>query len=141
MNLEITTIYDGKMPNVQLPNPGLYTSIGEEGIRKMISDHYDLLVKSKIAAMFPDNEEALNMAKQRSADFFIQIMGGRRYYEERRGNPMLRKRHMPFPIDMEARIEWLSCYREVLLQIDAPELYIQSYWNYLDKFSLWMMNR
>lgn len=141
MEFKITTEYDGRMPEVTLPGSGLLQDLGEEGIRAMVNNHYDLLVQSPIKDMFPPNSEALAIAKQKSADFFIQIMGGTRYYEQRRGNPMLRKRHMPFPIDMEARIVWLECYREVLSKLNAEEQHLIAFWIYLDKFSLWMMNR
>ena len=141
MNFEITTTYDGKMPDVQLPNKSLLSEIGEEGVRKMIAMHYDLLADSSIKALFPPKGKALEMAKKRSADFFVQILGGHPYYQENRGNPMLRKRHMPFPIDMNARIVWLECYQEVLKATKAEPATIASFWNYLDKFSLWMMNR
>lgn len=141
MNLTITTEYNGQMPEVQLPGPSLLNAVGEEGIRNMISNHYDLLVKSKIAHMFPPNPEALEMAKKRSADFFIQIQEGHPHYRENRGNPMLRKRHMPFPIDMDARVEWLRCYQEVIVELGVSEDVVKPFWNYLNKFSLWMMNK
>jgi hemoglobin len=141
MNLNITTEYDGKMPDVTKPNSEILRTLGEDGIRNMISQHYDLLVQSEIKDIFPEkNSKALEFAKQKSADFFIQIMGGQNYYTQNRGNPMLKKRHMPFPINMEARIVWLKNYREVITQLQLPDSLKLSLWNYLDKFSLWMMN-
>lgn len=140
-NYIITKDYNGERPRVTMPNPEFLRFLGEEKFRALISRHYDLLIESDIKHLFPENKEALNAAKSRSADFFIQIMGGPEYYKQNRGEPMMKKRHMPFAIDMKARIVWLECYRLALLEIDdLPDHLAVSYWNYLDNFSLWMMN-
>ncbi len=47
---------------------------------------------------------------------------------------------MPFKITAEGRVEWLNCYKRVLEKLDLPENVIQSFWNYLDIFSKWMIN-
>ena len=106
----------------------------------MVSDHYDLLSKSEIKHLFPRIDEALDKAKQRSSDFFIQICGGHPYFNENRGKPLLAKRHAPFAITPAARIVWLKCYQQVLSKLDLPEEIIQSFWNYLNVFSVWMVN-
>ena len=127
-------------PAVTIPSPEFLKVLTEEGIRKMVSDHYDLLSKSEIKHLFPRIEEALDKAKQRSSDFFIQICGGHPYFNENRGKPILAKRHAPFAITSEARIVWLKCYQEVLSKLDLSEEILQSFWNYLNVFSFWMVN-
>ena len=106
----------------------------------MVSDHYDLLSQSEINNLFPRIDEALEKAKQRSADFFIQICGGHPYFNENRGKPLLVKRHAPFQITPEARKVWLKCYQQVLSDLNIQEEIIQSFWNYLNIFSFWMVN-
>lgn len=140
MDFSISQFEFGQRPPVTLPSPKLLEKLTEEGIRKMVSDHYDLLSKSEIKHLFPRIEEALDKAKQRSSDFFIQICGGHPYYNENRGKPMLARRHTPFAITPAARIEWLKCYQQVLSKLDLPEELIQSLWNYLNVFSFWMVN-
>lgn len=137
----ITTDFDGNLPKITLPNPEFYNYLGEESFRALVSRHYDLLVESSIKDLFPTHERALAAAKSHSADFFIQLMGGPEYYKENRGEPMMRKRHLPFKIDMAARIVWLQCYQIALNELEnVPAQYVQSYWDYLDQFSLWMIN-
>jgi hemoglobin len=130
----------GQRPPVSIPTPEFLKLLSEEGIRKMVSDHYDLLSKSKASHLFPRIEEALDKAKQRSSDFFIQICGGHTFYTQNRGRPMLAARHSPFAINQEARIVWLECYIEVLSKLDIPEPVMQSFWDYLNTFSFWMVN-
>jgi len=140
MELKIEKMPFGLRPNKYQPDLKLYDHLGEEGVRKMVSMHYDLLAKSSVNHLFPTNEVALDAAKERSADFFVQRLGGPDYYNQHRGNPMLVRRHMPFKITPEARIVWLECYREVLTQLDVPEELILSFWNFLHDFSNWMVN-
>lgn len=140
MKYKISTYINGDRPKVLLPDREILKHLGEEGIRKIVSDHYNLVHQSEISHLFPKNAEALEQAKLRSSDFFIQIMGGPTYYKENRGAPMMTRRHAPFKITPEARIVWLNCYQEVFRSLELPENLKQSYWDYLDKFSMWMVN-
>jgi len=140
MDFSITQFEFGQRPGVTIPSPEFLEILTEEGIRKMVNDHYNLLSQSEIKTLFPQINEALDKAKQRSSDFFIQICGGHTYYNENRGKPLLVKRHAPFAITSEAREVWLKCYIQVLSKLDLPENLIQSFWNYLNVFSFWMVN-
>lgn len=140
MDFQITHYEFGERPPVILPSPQLLELLGEAGVRQMVSDHYDLLSKSEIKHLFPRIEEALDKAKQRSSDFFIQILGGHPYFNENRGKPMLARRHAPFSITPDAREVWLKCYIQVLSRLNIPDEVLKSFWNYLNVFSFWMVN-
>ncbi|MCY1720627.1 hypothetical protein OU798_09755 [Prolixibacteraceae bacterium Z1-6] len=140
MEFEISTYFPGVKPAVTLPSKQMFVLLKEEGMRKMVSDHYDLLAVSSIKDLFPKNPIALEKAKEHSADFFIQICGGPDYFNQNRGKPQLNRRHLPFKITAEARIEWLNCYKQVLSNLDLPNEIKLSFWNYLDVFSKWMVN-
>jgi len=140
MNFSITEFDLGQRPAVTIPSPEFLNLLTEIGVRQMVSDHYDLLSKSGISPLFPSTETALDKAKQNSADFFIQICGGPSYFLQSRGKPMLVKRHAVIAITPKARIIWLQCYIEVLSKLELPNDVIQSFWNYLNVFSSWMVN-
>lgn len=140
MEFTISKHIPGFRPNVTLPDKRLFTLLGEEGMRKMVSDHYDLLAESEIKDLFPKNPVALGKAKEHSADFFIQICGGPQYFNQNRGMPQLNRRHLPFNITAEARDIWLNCYKTVLQKLSLPDDVVLSFWNYLDVFSKWMVN-
>lgn len=140
MELTISNYTWGEKPDVQLPSTQLLTLLGEQGIRDLVSEHYDLLIQSEIKDLFPKNPVALEKAKEHSADFFIQICGGPMYFNKNRGKPMLNRRHLPFKITSGARIVWLSCYRDLLSTSELPADVLLSFWNYLDVFSKWMVN-
>ena len=140
MTFNISTYIPGSRPKVTMVDREVLTHLGEEGIRKVVNDHYELLRISEIKHLFPRKEEAFEKAKLKSSDFFIQIMGGHPYYNENQGAPMMTRRHSPFKITPEARIIWLECYKAVFDKLDLPGNLKQSYWDYLDKFSMWMVN-
>lgn len=141
MNLVISNYKHGERPDVTRPHPDFLTHLGEDGIRKMINLHYDLLRKSAISDLFPADSKEFEMAKMRSSDFIIQICGGPDYFNQNRGRPMLINRHAPFAIDENGRKVWLECYKVALLETELPEYLIQSFWNYINVFSAWMINK
>lgn len=140
MELEITFFKAGTRPEVTLPGKALYDVLGEEGVRKLVGDHYACLRNSTISHLFPEDETAFEMVTKHSADFFIQIMGGPPYFNMNRGNPMLIKRHAPFAVTPEARVVWLKCYQNVLSKMEIDPILILSFWNYINVFSHWMIN-
>ena len=121
-------------------NRELYTILGEEQIRRLLSLHYQNLADSSIADLFPTEAADLEAAAQRSADFFIQIMGGPPYYSEKHGPPRMRMRHLPFEISMAARDLWLECFRDALDELPFPSEHRASFEKFLEGFSGWMVN-
>ncbi|MBN2262752.1 MAG: hypothetical protein JW735_07565 [Prolixibacteraceae bacterium] len=140
IDFNITPAKIGERLPVQKPSPGILAVLKEEGIRKLVSDHYDLLVESDIKHLFPVVPEQLEMAKKHAADFFIQVMGGPPYFNMNRGEPAMTRRHSHFKITTKGREVWLECYRQLLPKLNLPPHLIQSYWNYLNNFSSWMVN-
>ena len=140
MQYNITQAQLGVRPQVVIPSRKVYEELQEVGIRKMVSDHYDLLVKSEIKNLFPPTPELVEIAKKNAADFFVQICGGKPYFNQNRGAPKMGIRHAPFKITQNARKVWLQTYKEVLEKQNISEEAKQSFWNYLDIFSIWMMN-
>jgi len=140
MDYTITQAQLGTRPSVQIPDSRVFEHLGEIGMRKMVSDHYDILATSSIKGLFPPTPELLEKAKTHSANFFIQISGGPNFYAVTRGAPMMAARHAPFKITQEARKVWLESYIPVLEKLDMSDELKQSFWNYLNIFSIWMMN-
>lgn len=144
MELKITDGVLGVRPPVTKPHPGFYFQVGEERLRKLVSDHYDRIKESDIAFLFPVNDEDdFAAAKKHAADFLIQLCGGPDYFNRSRGEPRMVGRHAPFRIDEPARRRWLEIYAELLPPLEAEGVnleYIESFWNYLDVFSIWMIN-
>lgn len=122
-------------------SPEIYQLMGQENIFKMLEDFYLELEKSSIRSMFPDD---MKEASKKSAAFFVFLCGGPPLYQQQFGAPMMRKRHLAFPIDEAARQEWLRCFQKILENADKkynfPMQHIPSFLDFLEKFSAWMVN-
>ncbi len=131
----------GGPPRVPPLSPEIYGRMGEANIFLMIADFYDELEQSTIRGMFPDDMAA---SAERSAAFFVGLLGGPPLYHTRYGNPMMRARHMPFPIDEAARQEWLACFYRTLdravAHYDFPAEHLPAFRAFLEGFSGWMVN-
>ncbi|MGB1251478.1 MAG: hypothetical protein ACPG8W_12735 [Candidatus Promineifilaceae bacterium] len=130
-------------PNqVMPPSRLIFARMGEANIRAMLRDFYLELEQSEIRAMFPKD---VVKASEKSADFFIGMLGGPPLYHQRHGNPMMRARHMPFAINANARQIWLDCFETVLAdaeeKYDFPPEYLPGFHAFLAGFSVWMVNR
>lgn len=144
MKLKITDGKIGVRPPVTKPHPGFLYVIGEERFKKLVNDHYESIKTSDIAFLFPIfDEDDFEEAKKHAFDFLIQESGGANYFAQTRGKSQMVGRHAPFRIDELARKSWLSLYAillEELVDDGVSDEYIESFWNYLDIFSMWMVN-
>jgi hemoglobin len=131
----------GGPPQGPGPNPEIYPVMGEDNIFRMMSDFYKELERSEIRPLFPSNMEE---ASQKSAAFFVTILGGPPLYLQKYGPPRMRARHLPFVIDEQARQIWLQCFDKTLEAADVkyqfPLQHMQSFKDFLKSFSAWMVN-
>ncbi|SFV71242.1 Hemoglobin-like protein HbO [hydrothermal vent metagenome] len=144
IDFSILPYTEGVTPAVNTPNPAFLKDIGEQGMRDLLDRFYMLLHQSAIKNIFPESKEDMKIAGQYSADFFIQICAGPAYFNKSRGMPKMRQRHAPFKITPHARLHWLVHFEEALAPIIKEKLStqenIQSFWNYINIFSQWMIN-
>ena len=88
---------------IQMMSEGdVYSRIGEDGFQRLVAAFYAQVPGDDILGpMYP--KEDMHGAEERLRDFLIGRFGGPRRYEERRGHPRLRMRHMPFQLDQASR--------------------------------------
>jgi hemoglobin len=126
---------------IQAPSREIYGLMGETAIFHMMADFYRELEQSDIRHLFPPN---MQVASEKSAAFFVGLLGGPPLYHTRYGNPAMRARHMPFVIDETARQEWLRCFEVVLAhavdRYNFPPHHLEGFRHFLQGFSAWMVN-
>lgn len=128
-------------PSVAFPSNKIFHAIGEEKIREMIWHHHELLLKTKVGKLFPANEEAFKMVVDKSADFFVEALGGGDVFTSLHGEPKLRMRHFKIPIDESDREIWLAMYKKTLKEINFPKEHLEEFWNWIEPLSIRMINR
>lgn len=92
--------------------PTPYEAIGEETLHRLVDNFYDLVAQHPdLALIFPnDFSEIARKQKQ----FLTQYLGGPALYTEEHGHPMMRARHLPFPITPARAKAWLSCMTQAM---------------------------
>ena len=111
-----------KAPN---PDKTPYQLIGgEQGARALSDRFYDIMSQEAYAKPLYDmHPQPLDRTRQVFYEFLSGWLGGPDLFVEKYGHPMLRKRHMPFPIDQDLRDQWMFCMNKALdIEIDNPVL-------------------
>ncbi|MCY9762544.1 globin [Paenibacillus alvei] len=95
----------------------IYEAIGGEAtVRKMVEAFYPRVqAHPLLAPLFPEDIEPV---MERQFMFLTQFFGGPPIYSDQFGHPMMRARHLPFPVTRERADAWLGCMREALHEIN-----------------------
>ena len=72
-----------------------------------------------LSAIYPEPD--LAAAERRLRLFLIQYWGGPRTYDDERGHPRLRMRHVPFGIGPAERDRWLLHMRAAIARTAPPD--------------------
>ncbi len=98
----------------------LYELIGgAESIQKLVEAFYPKVVTHPlIGPLFPKD---VGPVMEKQVLFLTQFMGGPALYSDKYGHPMMRARHLPFPITPEAAEAWLYCMQLALKELDLSD--------------------
>lgn len=88
---------------------------GDAGINTFVHRLYDVMATDPEAAeVWRWHPDDIDDVKTRLHSFLSGWLGGPITYPERFGPPMMRRRHMGFPIGPKERDIWLKCARTAL---------------------------
>lgn len=89
-----------------------YDIIGEEKLSLLVEAFYSKVSKHpELIPIFPDD---LTDTIRKQKQFLTQYLGGPPLYTAEHGHPMLRARHIPFPITPKRADAWLACMRAAM---------------------------
>lgn len=118
----------------------IYESLGEEKIRKLISHFYRHVSKApSLRKLYPEKD--LAPAEERLFLFLVHVFGGPSTYLEKRGHPMLRRRHFQWPIDEKMRNIWLDCMFSAMDKVEIETEIREAMMNYFIKVANHMVNK
>ena len=94
----------------------LYEAIGGEPIiRKLVDRYYELMDTLPEAKACRDvHPPSLEGSAEKLYEYLTGYLGGPQLYIEKRGHPMLRRRHFVAPIGPEERDGWLLCFERAI---------------------------
>ena len=106
MTADRETLYDraGGTPFFEALVGSFYAAVGADPV---------------LRAIYPEPD--LAGAERRLRLFLIQYWGGPRTYDDERGHPRLRMRHMPFAIGPTERDRWLAAMRAAIAAAGPPD--------------------
>ncbi|MBY6271849.1 MAG: globin [Caldibacillus debilis] len=85
----------------------LYEIIGEKKLHELVDQFYQNVSKHPdLRPIFPDD---LTETARKQKQFLTQFLGGPPLYTQEHGHPMLRRRHLSFPITPKRAKAWLDC--------------------------------
>jgi hemoglobin len=88
---------------------------GESAVRALVHRFYQLMDElPETYAIRKLHAQDLSGSEQKLFDFLSGWMGGPQLYVEKHGHPMLRRRHLPFPISDAERDQWMLCMRQAM---------------------------
>jgi hemoglobin len=95
---------------------------GVETVRQLVEHFYDIMDSDpKAAGIRALHKSDLTEAREKLFMFLTGWTGGPQLYIERYGHPMLRARHLPFPIGESERDQWMYCMIRALHDIGVEE--------------------
>jgi hemoglobin len=114
--------------------PTVYDTVGGMPFFERLADAFYVHVKndSVLLPLYPEPED-LAPASRRLALFLAQYWGGPHTYNEERGHPMLRARHMPYRISALERDHWLVCMLSAVNETVADDAVRATFTEYFVK--------
>lgn len=114
---------------------------GEAGVRALTRRMYALMDElPEAAAVRALHPATLDESEQKLFEFLSGWLGGPPLFTERRGAPMLRARHLPFAIGMDAINGWLSCFHQAMQETVADAGLRDFLWSRVEPLALHMRN-
>jgi hemoglobin len=97
-------------------NNTIYEAIGgESAVRKLVEAFYPRVQRHPLLApIFPED---ITPVMEKQYLFLTQFFGGPSLFSEQHGHPMMRARHLPFPVTKERADAWLGCMKGALEEI------------------------
>ena len=115
---------------------------GDAGVRRMVERFYDLMDSvPEYYGIRKLHAADLASARDKLYLFLSGWLGGPQLYVAKHGHPMLRARHLPFPIGIAERDAWLACMKQALTDCGVEEPLREGLMRAFFGTADWMRNR
>ena len=111
-------------------------------MRGLVDRFYDLMdTEPEYYGIRKLHPQDLSGSRQKRFMFLSGWMGGPPLYENAYGHPMLRARHLPFPIGDAQRDQWMGCMLHAMQDMGIEERLQQELAQAFTKAATYMRNR
>ncbi len=100
---------------------------GEEAVRSLVHRFYTLMDQNPECKTIRDlHPQDLSTSEEKLFWFLSGWLGGPDLYVQKKGHPMLRRRHLPFKIGDRERDQWMNCMKQALEEMELdPDFHDQ----------------
>ncbi len=111
-------------------------------MRALVDRFYDLMdLEPRFAELRAVHPTTLDSARDKLFWFLCGWLGGPSHYIERFGHPMLRARHLPYPIRSVERDQWMGCMLQAMQDEAVEPALMQRLAGALYGTADWMRNK
>jgi hemoglobin len=123
----------------KVPATTMYERLGGMPFFESLTERFyqGVATDEVLRPMYPEDLEG---PRHHLCLFLAQFWGGPRTYDEERGSPRLRARHLPFKIDGDARDRWLGHMRAAVEESRLGALEKAQLLNYFEAAANHMVN-
>ena len=115
---------------------------GDDGVRRIVDRFYDLMdTVPEYYGIRKLHAPDLSSAREKLYLFLSGWLGGPPLYMAKHGHPMLRARHLPFPIGTAERDAWLACMKQALTECGVEDPLREGLMRAFFGTADWMRNR
>lgn len=115
---------------------------GDAAVRALVDRFYDLMdLEPQYAQLRALHAPDLAQAREKLYLFLSGWLGGPGLYIERYGHPILRARHLPFPIGTRERDQWMDCMAQAMVEQDVADDLRKRLLEAFFQTADWMRNR
>jgi hemoglobin len=115
---------------------------GDAAVRALVDRFYDLMDREPAYTVIRKLHAAdLANARDKLYWYLSGWLGGPNRYIERFGHPMLRGRHLPFPVGVAERDAWMACMTQAMRETQVPAALHEALVSALFRTADWMRNR
>ncbi|TPV59277.1 group II truncated hemoglobin [Aestuariibacter sp. GS-14] len=95
-----------------------YQAIGGEKVAHAIANRfYDIMETDPIAAdLLAIHPQPLDRIREVFYLYLTMWLGGPNDYEQQRGHPRLRARHLPFTVTPTLKVQWMYCMKKAIYE-------------------------
>ena len=114
---------------------------GHEFFVRLVDGFYDRVEEDPVLRpLYPDGEQGMLAAREHLAMFLSQYWGGPPVYNETRGAPMLRARHLPFRIGVTERDAWFGHMKAAVEESGVSDEIATELLDYFDRAATHLVN-
>ena len=114
---------------------------GHEFFVRLVDTFYNRVEGDPVLRpLYPQGERGMLAAREHLAMFLSQYWGGPPVYNETRGAPMLRARHLPFRIGVTERDAWFGHMKDAVVESGVSDEIAAELLDYFDRAATHLIN-